>query len=141
MATLDLNGRAKRGLFLSLIAVLLAVLALSDFTKSLQHLKDPTKGLVLLGIRTETVQVNSVLGPIFGLILASYSYGLWRMKRWVFPLAVTYAFYVPLNLVLFWFRYLGPRPSIQFIVAYLAIALTGAIGTAIYLAYYHDRLV
>ena len=47
---------------------------------------------------------------------------------------------MPYNLVLFWYAQApGPRP-IPFIVGYLAIALTGSIGTAIYLAYHRERL-
>jgi hypothetical protein len=129
-----------RRIFPSTMAVLIAVLALSDFTKPLQYMNDPTKGLVLFGNRMATVGTNAVLGPAFGLLLVCYSYGLWRMRRWVLPLASAYAFYVPVNLVLFWFLYVGPRPSVRFIVIYLAIALTGSVGTALYLAYHHDRL-
>lgn len=135
------GSSTKRGVFLSVVAILLAVLALSDFTKAFQNMNDSTKGLVLVGIQTKTVAGNLVLGPIFGLVLAAYSYGLWKMRKWVLPLGIAYAFYVPANLVLFWFLHVGARPSIRFIVVYLAIALTGSVGTAIYLAYHHDRLV
>jgi hypothetical protein len=62
------------------------------------------------------------------------------MKRWVLPLALAYAFYVPVNLVLFWFLYVGPRPPVAFIVIYLAFALSGSVGTGLYLAYHHDQL-
>lgn len=130
----------KRGAFLATMAVLIAVLAFSNFTKPLQNMRNPAKGLVVFGYRFATVGSNAVVGPLFGLILAAYAYGLWTMKRWVLPLSMAYAFYVPANLMLFWFRYLGPRPSPGFIVFYLAVALTGSLGTALYLAYHHRRL-
>ena len=130
-----------RGAFLSTMAVLFVLLSLSNFTKALQNFHDPTKGLVLFGVRCASVGSNAVLGPAFGLILAVYAYGLWRMRRWVLPLSIAYAFYVPVNLVLFWFLHAGlVRPPVLFIVIYLAIALVGSIGTALYLAYHRTRL-
>ncbi|HXQ22566.1 MAG TPA: hypothetical protein VN812_12895 [Candidatus Acidoferrales bacterium] len=131
----------QRGAFLTTIAVLLALLALSNFTKPLQNLRDHTKGLVVFGARLETVGRNAVFGPLFGAVIAAYAYGIWRMKAWVLPLSIAYAFYVPVNLVLFWFIHPEiPRPPVIGIVLYLAVALTGSVGTAIYLAYHHDQL-
>ncbi len=130
----------QRGWFLTVFAVLIAVLALSNFTKALQFANDPTKGLVIFGVRLASVGSNAVLGPLFGLVLAAYAYGLWTMKRWVLPLSIAYAFYVPFNLVLFWFLYVGPRPPVRFIVGYLVISLTGSVGTAIYLSYHRALL-
>ena len=131
----------QRGTFLSTIAVLLALLALSNFTKALQNMGDHTKGLVVFGMRLGTVGLNAVFGPLFGAVIAAYAYGIWRMKAWVLPLSIAYAFYVPTNLVLFWFMHADiPRHPLIGMVAYLAVALTGSVGTAIYLAYHHDRL-
>ena len=137
-----INGR-RRGAFLTVMAVLFAILALSNATKALQHLQDPKAlGLVIFGVRFETVAANLILGPLMGVVLAAYSYGLWKLKRWVAPLSIAYAFYVPVNLVLFWYRQTGPDiPPLGAILAYLAVSLTGSIGTALYLAYHRDRLV
>ncbi|HVO27167.1 MAG TPA: hypothetical protein VMW56_26445 [Candidatus Margulisiibacteriota bacterium] len=137
-----INGR-RRGAFLTVMAVLFAILALSNATKALQHLQDPkVLGLVIFGVRFETVAANLILGPLMGVVLAAYSYGLWKLKRWVAPLSIAYAFYVPVNLVLFWYRQTGPDiPPLGAILAYLAVSLTGSIGTALYLAYHRDRLV
>jgi hypothetical protein len=41
---------------------------------------------------------------------------------------------------MFWFLGGGPRPAVSFIAVYLAFALTGSIGTALYLAYHRERL-
>src|SRR4030095_694675 len=113
-----------------------------DATKALQHARDPAKlGIVLLGVRFESVASNAILGPLTGAFLALYAYGLWRMRRWVLPLSIGYAFWVPTNLVLFWYRQTGPEiPPLGFIVAYLIVAIGGSVGTAIYLAYHRDRL-
>jgi len=132
----------KRGIFLTVMAVLFVLLAISDFTKPLQHMRDPARGgLVILGYRLETIGANAVLGPIFGLVLLAYAWGVWGLKRWVLPLAMVYAFYVPANMVIFWYLHGGdPHGSIRFIVVYLAFALTGSVGTALYLAYHREAL-
>jgi len=131
----------SRGTFLTVMAVLFVVLAISDFTKALQYANNPAVGgLVVVGHKFEGVAINLVVGPLFGMVLLTYAYGIWRMRAWVLPLSLVYAFYVPYNLVLFWFTHTtGPR-SIGFIVFYLAIALTGSVGTALYLAYHRERL-
>jgi hypothetical protein len=134
------NGR-ERGPFLSVMAVLFAVLALSNFSKAWQHVRDPHLGFVIFGVRCETLTTNLLLGGLFGVGLAAYAWGLWRMKAWVVPLSIVYAFYVPTNLVLFWYRDMGPTiPSLGFILFYLAVAFTGSIGTALYLVAHRDRL-
>ena len=131
----------SRGTFLTVMTVLFVVLAISDFTKALQYANNPAVGgLVVFGHKFEGVAINLVLGPLFGMVLLIYAYGIWKMRAWLLPLSFVYAFYVPYNLVLFWFTHTtGPR-SIGFIVFYLAIALTGSVGTALYLAYRRERL-
>ena len=135
------SARAPLGLFLTVMTVLFVVLALSDFTKALQFANNPTVGgLVVFGHKFHGVANNLVLGPLFGIVFLIYAHGIWNLRAWVLPLSIVYAFYVPYNLVLFWYTQPpGPRP-IGFIVGYLAIALIGSIGTAIYLAWHRQRL-
>jgi len=123
------------------MTVLFLLLALSDFTKALQVIGRPeVGGIVVFGHKFHGVAHNLILGPLFGIVFLIYAYGIWKLRAWVLPLAIVYAFYVPYNLVLFWYTQPpGPRP-IGFIVGYLAIALIGSIGTAIYLAYHRERL-
>jgi len=123
------------------MTVLFLLLALSDFTKALQFVGNPAVGgIVVLGHKFHGVAHNLILGPLFGIVFLIYAYGIWNLHAWVLPLAIVYAFYVPYNLVLFWYTQPpGPRP-IGFIVGYLAIALIGSVGTAIYLAYHRERL-
>ena len=134
------DGRS-RGPFLTIMAVLFGVLAVSNCSKALQYLRDPSHlGIVIFGVRFESVRSNLVFGPLMGLVLAAYSYGLWKLKPWVAPLSILYAFYVPLNLVLFWYKQTSPEiPPLGFILMYLAVAFTGSIGTALYLAYHRDK--
>ena len=131
-----------RGPFLTVMAVLFGLLALSNATKALQHLGDPkTLGIVIAGVRFESILANLILGGAMGVVLAAYAYGLWTLKRWVVPLSIAYAFYVPVNLALFWYLQTGPDiPPLGGILAYLAVAYTGAIGTALYIAYHREKL-
>jgi len=135
-------GRRTRGPFLTAMAVLFGVLSLSNFTKALQHARDPrTLGIVVFGVRYESTAANVILGAVMGIVLGAYAYGVWNLRRWVAPLSVVYAFYVPVNLALFWYFQTGPDiPPLGFILVYLAFAVTGSIGTALYLAYHRDLL-
>lgn len=134
-------SRAARGWFLSVMAVVFAILALSNATKALQFIANPLLGIVIFGVRFDTFASNLILGPVMGAVLAAYAYGVWTMRRWVLPLSMAYAFFVPLNLVLFWYRQTGPEiPPLLSIVSYLAVALGGSIGTALYLTFHRDRL-
>jgi hypothetical protein len=136
------NGH-KRDFCVTVMAVLFTVLALSNFTKAFQFRSDPTHlGIVLFGVRAATFSSNLMLGAVMGLVLLAYAYGLWTLQSWVFPLSVVYAFWVPVNLVLFWHRDVGPViPPVGAILGYLAVALGGSIGTALYLAYRRDALL
>ncbi len=123
------------------MAVLFVVLALSDFTKALQFAGNPAVGgLVVLGHKFHGVAHNLILGPLFGLVLLIYAYGIWNLRTWALPFSIVYAFYVPTNLVLFWSLHQLPPPTVRFILIYLFLSLTGSIGTAIYLAYHRARL-
>src|SRR5262245_38223939 len=132
----------RRGPFLTLMSLLFGLLAVSNFTKPFQYLRDPTHlGIVLFGSRFETFGANAVLGPALGLVVGAYAWGLWRLRPWVRPLSVVYAFWVPLNLVLFWYRQTSPEiPPLAGILGYLTFALGGSIGTALYLAYHPEKL-
>lgn len=124
------------------MAVLFGLLALSNLTKAVQHQRNPAVGgIVVVGVRYETMASNLLLGGLMAVVLAVYAYGLWKLRPWVAPLSIAYAFYVPLNLALFWYFQTAPEiPPLGFMLGYLAIALGGSIGTALYLAYHRDRL-
>jgi hypothetical protein len=137
-----MTGRRERGPFLTGMVVLFGLLTLSNCTKAWQHLQDPkVLGIVILGIRFETFGANLALGWAMGLVTGAYAYGLWTLRRWLIPLSIAWAFWVPVNLVLFWYRQTDPNiPPVAGILGYLAIALGGSIGTALYLAYHRERL-
>lgn len=56
-----------------------------------------------------------------GGVLGAYAYGLWNLRRWVVPLSMAYAFYVPANSDLFWYLRTGPdMPPLASMLASLA---------------------
>jgi hypothetical protein len=130
----------SRGSLLTTFAILFAILALSNFLKPF-HL-DPNAGFVFFGVKTHGL-ANAMLGPLFGLILITYAVGIWRMRRWVLPIAGAYAVYVILNLLLYSIRNAGSQnqPSRAFMLAYIAIAIGVSAGSAIVLYRRHTELV
>lgn len=134
-------AQTKRPAFLTLMAILFALLALSNGTKALQAMNGDTSGFVLFGFRFHDVAMNLVLGLPFAVLLAAYATGLWKMRRWVTNIAVPYAFYVPTNLSLFWFFQPADNlPPLAFMVGYLFLAIGGSVGTALYLMRHYDEL-
>ena|SRR5438876_927278 len=125
-------AEASRGLVLTTFAALFAILALSNFLKPF-HL-DPNAGFVFFGVKTHGI-VNAILGPAFGALLIAYAIGIWRMCRWVLPIAYAYAAYVIINLLLYSIRNVGSpgQPSPVFMLAYIAVAVGVSAGSAVLL--------
>jgi hypothetical protein len=123
---------ASRGSVLTTFAVLFAILALSNFLKPF-HL-DPDAGFVFLGMKTRGI-ANAILGPAFGALLLGYAIGIWRMRRWVLPIAYAYSAYVILNLLLYTIR--NGRSTRQgspfFMIGYIAVAIGVSAGSAVLL--------
>ena len=88
------------------MTVLFVLLALSDFTKALQFAARSRPSAASSSSVTSSTasRHNLILGPLFGIVFLTYAYGLWNLRAWTLPLAIVYAFYVPYNLVLFWYR-------------------------------------
>jgi len=123
---------SSRGPVLTTFAVLFAILAVSNLSKPFQL--SPNVGFVFFGGKTHGI-ANAILGPIFGLMLIVYAIGIWRMRRWVLPIAYAYAAYVILNLLLYTIRNAGAAdyPSVIFMLGYMAIAIGVSTGSAILL--------
>ena len=124
----------RRGGMLTTLAILFAILALTDILKPL-HLEGPTTGLVFLGKRLSGT-LDAILGPLLGIILLIYAAGIWGMRSYAMYLGYAYAIYVTLNLVLFSAR--NPPPASQgemiFGIVYIILALAFSWGTAILLS-------
>ena len=124
---------SRRGGALTTLAILFAILALTDILKPF-HLEGATTGLVFLGKRLSGTP-DAILGPALGIILLIYAAGIWRMRRYAMYLGYAYAIYVTVNLALFSVRN-SPPPSHSeriFGIIYLVLALALSWGTAILL--------
>ena len=125
---------SRRGGGLTTLAILFAILALTDILKPF-HLEGPTTGLVFFGKRLSGTP-DAILAPILGIVLLTYAAGIWRMRRYALYFGYAYAIYVTINLVLFSAR--NPPPASQsemiFGIVYIILALAFSWGTAILLS-------
>ena len=136
------SAQGSRGKLLTILAVLMAILAISNFMKPIGQTMQPesSAGFVFFGQRLHGV-ANAIMGPLFGLLLLAYAYGVWNRRRWVVPLAVAYAVYVVLNLILFVRSPPpGPEQSVGFMFAYAVVAIGVSSGGALYLMRNRDAL-
>ncbi len=136
------DSTRSRDPWLIVLAVLMGVLAISNFLKPLGQTMRPESdaGFVFLGHRLHGL-ANAIMGPLFGLLLATYAYGVWTRRRWVVPLSTAYAGYVVLNLVLF--ATTAPEaqvPGLAFMAGYTAVAIGVSAGGALYLYRNRHRL-
>jgi hypothetical protein len=132
----------SRDPWLTVLAVLMGLLAVSNFMKPIGQAMQPESdaGFVFLGHRLHGM-ANAIMGPLFGLLLATYAYGAWTRRRWVVSLAIAYAAYVILNLILFAMTAPAAQATgLGFMVAYSAVAIGVSAGGALYLYRNRDRL-
>jgi hypothetical protein len=123
---------AQRGPLLTTFAVLFSVLAISNLLKPLQ-LEGDTTGFVFLGQRMSGFW-NAALGPLFGLYLAVYAYGIFRMKRFAVPMAWAYAAYVLVNLIAWNVRQENPfEIGLALGIIYFLVAVGVSAGAALVL--------
>ena len=124
-----------RGAALTILAILLALMALSNFGKPLAH--SPGVGFVFFGTRLSGA-ANMIVAPIFGIILAVYVYGILTMRKFALPLGIFYAAYVIFNMPLFILRYHGTavmrEHSWAYLVPYPFVAI-GVSSGAVWLLY------
>lgn len=122
----------ERGTALTVFAILFGILAISNLLKPF-HLGGADTAFVFLGQRTSG-WANTLLGPLFGIFLAVYAYGIWHMKRFAMPMAHAYATYVVLNLVL-WSLRTPPEQnvSVAFGIVYAVVAIGVSVGAAVLL--------
>jgi len=126
-------GRRTRGRSSPPWRLLFGVLSLSNFTKALQHARDPrTLGIVVFGVRYESTAANVILGAVMGIVLGAYAYGVWNLRRWWRRFRRVRVLRAgesgPLLVLPDRARHPAPRlhPRLP------AFAVTGSIGTALY---------
>jgi hypothetical protein len=127
-------ANSRRGTALTVLAILFAILAVSDILKPL-HLEGPTTGLIFFGKRLSGAP-NAILGPILGIVLLIYAAGIWRMSRYALYLGYAYAIYVTINLILFSARNppLTSQSEIIIGIVYIVFALALSWGTPVLLS-------
>jgi len=123
----------SRGAALTIFALVFVLLAISDFLKPF-HL-DPNAGFVFLGTKLSGTR-NQVIGPLFGVCLLIYAYGIWTMRRYALPVAYIYTGWVAVNMVLFSIKTRNEptHPSPLFAIASLVIGIGIPLATAIILS-------
>ena len=126
-------ANSKRSGPLTVLAILFAILALTDILKPF-HLEGPTTGLVFFGKRLSGTP-DAILGPLLGFFLLTYAVGIWRMRRYALGLSFAYAIYVTINLILFSARNPPPtsRGEMIFGIVYIILALAFSWGTVVLL--------
>jgi hypothetical protein len=123
--------RKSRGAMLTIFAICLGLMAVSNFLKPLKL--GSHAGFVFFGIKLSGA-ANAIVAPIFGLMLAILAYGIFTMRRFALPLACFYAAYVILNVLLFTLRTYGisSLPPLLWML-FIVVAVGVSSGTAIIL--------
>jgi hypothetical protein len=129
-----------RGRLLSIAAILFTILAVSNLFKPFKLWGENT-GFVLLGQRLDGA-ANAIVGPLFGLYLLVYAWGIWRQKWFALPMAYAYAVYVIVNLVLFISSQLASsgEGNLFFGLVYTVVAIGVSSGTALLLTKHRATL-
>ena len=120
-------SQKPRGATLTILAILLALMALSNFGKTFTN--HPGVGFVFFGMRLSGT-ANMIVAPIFGIIIAVYVYGILAMRKFALPLGIVYAAYVIVNMPLFVLRYHGTAVMQEHSWAYLVPYPFVAIGVS-----------
>jgi hypothetical protein len=130
----------KRGVLLTIFAIGLGLMAVSNFSKPFKM--SPNVGFVFLGMKLSGI-ANTVIAPLFGILLAALAYGIWTMRKFALPIAYFYAAYVILNLFLFTVRSYESTglPPWAAWIAYSIVAVGFSSGTAILLTQRKAELV
>lgn len=122
----------SRGPALTIFALLFVLLALSDFAKPFSH--SAGVGFVFAGTRL-TGRANAIMGPLFGLFLLYYAYGIWSMRHYALPASYVFAGWVVGNMIMFTIKNSGgPKPSLVVAIVSTAIGIGVPIATAIVLS-------
>ncbi|MGA7872780.1 MAG: hypothetical protein WCA22_17970 [Candidatus Binatus sp.] len=97
----------SRGAALTIFALLFALLALSDFLKPFHIFAGD--GFVFLGTKLTGIP-NAILGPLFGIFLLAFAYGIWAMRSYALQFAYIFLLWVMLNMALFAAKNHGTQP-------------------------------
>ncbi|HUI24543.1 MAG TPA: hypothetical protein VL403_00550 [Candidatus Kryptonia bacterium] len=117
-------------LFLRICAVLIALRALTNMSRPF----GAGAGLVFFG-KFLTGTTNVILAPLLGVYMLVLAYGMWGMRRFALPMAIAYAVFVPINMVLFAvFQGLPQRWGASGYAVFMLVGIALTAGPAWYLA-------
>lgn len=126
-----MDTQPQRGAWLTACAVCFGLLAVSNLLKPL-HLGGDNTAFVFFGTRLSGAG-NTIIGPLFGLFLAIYAYGIWTMRRFAMAMGHAYATYVIINLVLWSLNQPSPASTTGVLggIAYMVVAIGVSLGAAV----------
>ena len=122
--------KSERGPILTTFAVLFAIMAVSNLTKPLRLFENA--GFVFFGTKLTGI-ANLIVGPLFGIMLAAYAFGIWNMRRFALPIAQIYAAYVVANIVMFTVKHQAPGGPGWGAFVYISVAVGVSAGSAMLL--------
>lgn len=119
----------KRGVLLTIFAVLFALGAIQDALKPFR----PTTNLVFLGTRL-TGTANIVMSVVVAIFLISYAAGVWHMSKYALPLSFIYGVYVVINIIGYSVRYAAhDKIPVWLFVVFAVFAIAIPWGSAVIL--------
>lgn len=124
--------QARRGILLTIFALVFVLLAIEDFLKPF-HLEGADTGIVFFGHRFQGSA--SYIGWLVAIFLAVYAAGIWRMRSYARAMAYMYAVYIVVNIGAFTLTHPTPTERGQqiFGIVYSILAIGGAWLAAILL--------
>lgn len=132
--------QARRGVTLTIFAILFVIVAISNFLKPF-HLEGPTTGFVFFGTRTAGIW-NDILAPAFGILQVVYAVGIWRMKKFALPIGCFYAVYVIVNIISYSVKQSGAAhpESAAFMIVFTVVAIGVSSASALILLFRRAEL-
>ncbi|MGO9603381.1 MAG: hypothetical protein ACLQAT_08275 [Candidatus Binataceae bacterium] len=126
----------KRGVLLTILAVLFALGGIQDALKPFHLVRSATSicvcfstvggsttALVFLGTRLSGI-ANLVMSIVLAIFLISYAVGVWRMRKYALTLSLFYGVYVIINIVVFSFKYAGQdNGPVLFLIIFTVLAI------------------
>lgn len=124
---------ARRGITLTVFAILFVIVAISNFLKPF-HLEGPTTGFVFFGTRTAGIW-NDILATAFGILQVVYAVGIWRMKKYALPIGCVYAVYVIVNIISYTVKHSGAAhpQNAAFMIVFTVVAIGVSSASALIL--------
>jgi hypothetical protein len=79
------------------LAVLIVIRSLTNFGKPF----DPNSGFVVLGRLMHGAPWTTLIAPLFSVGMIAYAWTLWQKRPIALPLAISYAIWATINVVMF----------------------------------------